>query len=60
MIKKVHVRTKDQPAELFTKPLSSAQFEALLGKLSVININSNLRGSVEGKNTSKEKTPPYH
>ena len=47
MIKTMHVRTKDQPADLFTKPLGSIQFGALLNKLGVINIHSNLRGSVK-------------
>ncbi|XP_024190621.1 uncharacterized mitochondrial protein AtMg00810-like [Rosa chinensis] len=50
IVKTAYVRTKEQPADLFTKPLSSIQFEALLRKLSVINIHSNLRGSIEGKN----------
>ncbi|CAL2270484.1 unnamed protein product [Prunus armeniaca] len=48
MIQTVHIRTANQPADLFTKPLSSTQFEVLLSKLGVINIHSNLRGSVEG------------
>ena len=47
VIKTMHVRTKDQPADLFTKPLGSIQFGALLSKLGVINIHSNLRGSVK-------------
>lgn len=50
VVRTLHIQTKDQPADLFTKPLSSTHFEALLGKLSVINIHSNLRRSVEGKN----------
>jgi len=45
-----HIRTKEQPTDIFTKPLSSNQFSTLLGKLGVINIHSNLRGSIEGKN----------
>ena len=48
-VKMVHVGTKDQPANLFTKPLSSLQFETLLNKLGVINIYSNLRGSIKTK-----------
>ncbi|KAL6185670.1 hypothetical protein ACLB2K_041800 [Fragaria x ananassa] len=48
-IRTAHIRTKDQPADLFTKPLSSTQFDTLLGKLNVINIHFNLRGSVKGK-----------
>ncbi|PRQ36958.1 putative RNA-directed DNA polymerase [Rosa chinensis] len=47
VIKTAHIRTKEQPADLFTKPVSAAQFKALLGKLNVINIHSNLRGSLE-------------
>lgn len=47
VVKMVHVGTKDQPADLFTKPLSSIQFETLLNKLGVINIHSNLRGSIK-------------
>ncbi|KAK9939067.1 hypothetical protein M0R45_015776 [Rubus argutus] len=50
VIKTAHIRTKEQPADLFTKPVSAAQFKALLGKLSVINIHSNLRGSLEEEN----------
>ena len=47
MIQTAHIHTLDQPVDLFTKPLSSAQFEILLSKLGVINIHSNLRGSVK-------------
>ncbi|KAM2907141.1 hypothetical protein COP2_046811 [Malus domestica] len=47
MIRTTHIRTTNQPADLFTKPLSSTQFEVLLSKLGVVNIHSNLRGSVE-------------
>lgn len=50
VIKTAYIGTSDQPADLFTKPLSSTQFDALLSKLNVINIHSNLRGSVKGKN----------
>ncbi|CAL8996825.1 unnamed protein product [Prunus brigantina] len=47
MIRTAYIRTSDQPADIFTKPLSSTQFEVLLSKLGVINIHSNLRGSVK-------------
>lgn len=50
MIRTSYIRTTEQPADLFTKPLSSTQFEILLDKLGVINIHSNLRGSVKGNN----------
>ncbi|XP_062014075.1 uncharacterized mitochondrial protein AtMg00810-like [Rosa rugosa] len=50
LIKTMHIRTKEQPADLFTKLLSSNQFTMLLSKLRVINIHSNLRESIEGKN----------
>ncbi len=45
VIQTAHIKTKEQPADLFTKPVSSIQFQSLLGKLNVINIHSNLRGS---------------
>ena len=47
MIRTSYIRTGDQLADIFTKPLSSTQFETLLNKLGVINIHSNLRGSVK-------------
>lgn len=47
MIQTAYIRTTEQPTDLFTKPLSSTQFETLLSKLGVINIHSNLRGSVK-------------
>ncbi|XP_021802666.1 uncharacterized protein LOC110746736 [Prunus avium] len=47
MIRTAYIRTSDQPADIFTKPLSSTQFEVLLSKLGVINIHSNLRGSIK-------------
>ncbi|KAM1236512.1 hypothetical protein ACFX2G_038371 [Malus domestica] len=47
MIRTAYVRTTNQPADLFTKALGSVQFEVLLTKLGVINIHSNLRGSVK-------------
>jgi hypothetical protein len=50
LVKPEHIETKEQPAHIFTKPLSSNQFATLLGKLGVINIHSNLKESIEGKN----------
>ncbi|XP_024164040.2 uncharacterized mitochondrial protein AtMg00810-like [Rosa chinensis] len=50
LVKTMHIRTKEQPVDLFTKPLGSKQFSALLSKLGVINIHSNLRGSIEERN----------
>ncbi|XP_048441099.1 uncharacterized protein LOC125477726 [Pyrus x bretschneideri] len=47
MIRTAYIRTSEQPADIFTKPLNSTQFETLLSKLGVINIHSNLRGSVK-------------
>jgi hypothetical protein len=47
MIQTSYIRTTQQPADLFTKPLSFTQFENLLSKLGIINIHSNLRGSVK-------------
>ncbi|PRQ17952.1 putative RNA-directed DNA polymerase [Rosa chinensis] len=52
VIKTADIRTKEQPTDLFTKPVSAAWFKALLGKLSVINIHSNLRGSLEEGDTA--------
>ena len=48
MIHTTHIHTSYQQAYLFTKPLSTVQFKVLLSKLGVINIHSNLRGSVKG------------
>ena len=50
LVKTVHIRTKDQPVDLFTKLLGSKQFTTLLTKLGVINIHSNLKGSIEERN----------
>lgn len=50
LIRTEHIRTKEQPADIFTKPLNSNHFSLLLSKLGVINIHSNLRGSIKGKN----------
>lgn len=47
LVQTVHVRTQEQPADLFTKPLSSKQFAVLLDKIGVVNIHSILRGSIE-------------
>ncbi|KAG5254077.1 mitochondrial protein [Salix suchowensis] len=55
IIQTAHVRTKEQPADLFTKPVGSTQFQKLLGKLNVINIHSNLRGSVEDNDQEKKE-----
>ena len=44
-----HVRTDEQPADIFTKPLTVKQFLSLLSKLGVINIHSNLRGSLKNR-----------
>uniref|UniRef100_A0A2N9GUF1 Reverse transcriptase Ty1/copia-type domain-containing protein n=1 Tax=Fagus sylvatica TaxID=28930 RepID=A0A2N9GUF1_FAGSY len=64
LIQTEHVSTNQQPADLFTKALGQSQAEFLLGKLGVLNIHSNLRGSVKdqtGKGsvdqTIKESTP---
>ena len=47
MIQIAHVCTSQQSADIFTKALGPAQFHHLLGKLSVMNIHSNLRGNVK-------------
>jgi hypothetical protein len=39
-----YIQATNQLAGLFTKPLSSIQFEILLIKLGVINIHSNFKG----------------
>ncbi|KAL6128773.1 hypothetical protein ACLB2K_072128 [Fragaria x ananassa] len=52
VIKAAHIGTKEQIADLFTKPLSTAQFDTLLSKLGIINIHSNLRGSNKGDDQS--------
>ena len=64
LIQTKHVSTNQQPIDLFTKALGQSQTEFLLGKLGVLNIHSNLRGSVKdqiGKEsedqTIKESTP---
>ena len=50
VVRTAYIGTKDQPADMFTKPLSTMQFGLLLSKLGVINIHSNLRGSIEASN----------
>lgn len=55
LVKAIHIRTQDQLADLFTKPLSSTQFSVLLNKIGVINLHSILRGSIEESN---EETNP--
>jgi hypothetical protein len=52
IIQTFHIPTTQQPAGLFIKALGSKQFHHLLGKLVVMNIHSNLRGSVEERNIS--------
>ena len=44
MIKMTHVPISNQPADLFTKQLSSSQFSTVLTKLEIINIHSKLKG----------------
>jgi hypothetical protein len=53
LIQTEHVSTNQQPADLFTKALGQSQAEFLLGKLGVLNIYSNLKGSVKDQ-TGKE------
>jgi hypothetical protein len=50
IIQTFHAPTTQQSADLFTKALGSTQFHYLLGKLGVMNIHSNLRGSVKETN----------
>jgi hypothetical protein len=50
IIQTFHTPTTQQPADLFTKALGSTQFHYVLGKLGVMNIHSNLRGSVNETN----------
>lgn len=47
LIKIAYVQTNNQTSGLLTKASSFSQFELPLNKLDVINIYSNLRGSVE-------------
>jgi hypothetical protein len=62
IIQTLHVPTNQQPADLFTKALDSTQFHYLLGKLGVMNIHSNLRGSVkrESEQRRKANVSPTH
>lgn len=50
----LHIPTSQQPADLLTKPLTSAHLQFLLGKLGVLNIfsPSNLREDIEVSGTS--------
>ena len=64
LIQTTHVSTNQQPTDLFTKALGQSQAEFLLGKLGILNIHSNLRGSVKDQTckeredqTIKESTP---
>lgn len=57
LVKTIHVKTQDQPADLFTKPLSSKQFSVLLNKIGVINIHSILRGSIKETNPIERTYP---
>lgn len=52
LVNTIHVRTNDQTTDLFTKPLGLKQLTALLGKLGVLNIHANLRGSIQERNQS--------
>lgn len=47
-----HVGTLHQLTDLFTKALSTYQFDNLLSKLGVTNIHSNLRGSVKERKST--------
>jgi hypothetical protein len=47
VVKTYHISTSEQPADVFTKALSVPQFSNLINKLGMINIYSNLRGSVK-------------
>lgn len=40
LIKTMHVRTDNQLADIFTKPLYSAQFNSIIGKMSLKSIFS--------------------
>lgn len=47
VVKTYHISTSEQPTDVFTKALSVPQFSNLINKLGMINIYSNLRGSVK-------------
>ncbi|XP_058111131.1 uncharacterized protein LOC131254143 [Magnolia sinica] len=52
-----HVRTGDQLADIFTKPLSRDQHDAIIVKLGLLNIfRPRLRGSVEGTHPASSST----
>ena len=55
VFKTFHIRTHEQPADLFTKPLSSKQFTLFLSKLGLINIHTNLRGSIKERNQHNQE-----
>lgn len=42
-----YVPSSEQPADIFTKPLSISRFTYLCGKLGVISASSRLRGAVK-------------
>ncbi|BBG95385.1 RmlC-like cupins superfamily protein [Prunus dulcis] len=56
MIKTAHISTLQQPADIFTKAVSLPQFAILLSKLGIINIHSNLKGSVEERKIPTKST----
>ena len=56
-VKTFHISTSKQPADVFTKSLGSPQFSNLLNKLGMINIYSNLRGSVKDRDPSRDSSP---
>ncbi|XP_057739664.1 uncharacterized mitochondrial protein AtMg00810-like [Arachis stenosperma] len=46
-IKLIHVKSKHQLADIFTKPVSAAQFHSLIAKFGILNIYMpNLRGDI--------------
>jgi hypothetical protein len=51
-VKTIHVQTNDQTTDMFTMPLGLKQLTALIGKLGVLNIHANLRGSIKERNQS--------
>ncbi|XP_057982401.1 uncharacterized mitochondrial protein AtMg00810-like [Malania oleifera] len=51
VIQTIYILTSQHPVDLFTKALRPTQFNHLLSKLSMINIYSNLSGSVEDNTT---------
>ncbi|CAL2232690.1 unnamed protein product [Prunus armeniaca] len=55
-IKTAHISTLQQPTNIFTKAMSLPQFAILLGKLGIIIIHSNLKGSVEERKIPTKST----